>query len=99
VLWGDGEVGLRCLDQKPAHAGPDNQIWNAGTDHAFGAPTGYELVHEGKRCAPRAVVGLACRELLGRVLRHDEFSGGVAPGQANFVLRKLPARPGCCRSS
>jgi hypothetical protein len=21
-------VGLRCLDQKPAHVGPDNQIWN-----------------------------------------------------------------------
>jgi len=19
---------LRCLDQKPAHVGPDNQIWN-----------------------------------------------------------------------
>jgi hypothetical protein len=35
------------------------------------------------------VVGLACRYSIGRVLTPDEFSGGEAPGQANFVLRKL----------
>jgi hypothetical protein len=35
------------------------------------------------------VIGLACRSLLGRVLLPDEFSGGEAPGQANFVLREL----------
>jgi hypothetical protein len=29
-LWDDKNlyIGLRCLDQKPAHIGPDNQIWN-----------------------------------------------------------------------
>jgi hypothetical protein len=29
-LWDDQNlyIGLRCLDQKPAHVGPDNQIWN-----------------------------------------------------------------------
>jgi hypothetical protein len=29
-LWDDKNlyIGLRCLDQKPAHVGPDNQIWN-----------------------------------------------------------------------
>ncbi|OAI38716.1 hypothetical protein AYO40_01805 [Planctomycetaceae bacterium SCGC AG-212-D15] len=29
-LWDEENlyVGLRCLDQKPAHVGPDNQIWN-----------------------------------------------------------------------
>lgn len=29
-LWDEKNlyVGLRCLDQKPAHFGPDNQIWN-----------------------------------------------------------------------
>jgi hypothetical protein len=62
---------------------------DAGASHPFGPPTGYELAHEGKRYAPKAVVGLACRYLLGRVLRPDEFSGGEAPGQANFVLRRL----------
>src|SRR5262245_1175796 len=62
---------------------------DAGIDHPFGRPTGYELVHHGKRYAPKAVVGLACRYSIGRTLTPDEFSGGEAPDQANFVLRKL----------
>lgn len=62
---------------------------DAGTEHPFGTPTGYELVHGDRRYAPKAVVGLACRYSIGRVLQPDEFSGGEAPGQANFVLRKL----------
>jgi hypothetical protein len=62
---------------------------DAGVEHPFGAPTGYELVHQGRRYPPKAVIGLACRELLGRILAPDEFSGGEAPGQANVVLREL----------
>jgi hypothetical protein len=62
---------------------------DAGIDHAFGPPTKFEFAHEGKRYPPKAVIGLACRYLLGRLLRPDEFSGGEAPGQANIVLRKL----------
>ena len=29
-LWDEDNlyIGLRCLDRKPAHVGPDNQIWN-----------------------------------------------------------------------
>ena len=38
---------------------------------------------------PKAVIGLACRYSVGRVLEPQEFSGGEAPGQANFVLREL----------
>lgn len=62
---------------------------DAGVDHAFGQPTGNELVHHGKRYAPKAAIGLACRYSIGRILQPEEFSGGEAPGQANFVLRKL----------
>ena len=62
---------------------------DAGVDHPFGAPTGYELVHDGKRYPPKAVIGLAYRHLAGRILQPEEFSGGEAPGQANFVLREL----------
>jgi hypothetical protein len=62
---------------------------DAGSDNPFGPATGYDLLHDGKRYAPKAAVGLACVYLLGRPLRPDEFSGGEAPGQANFVLRKL----------
>lgn len=62
---------------------------DAGIDPPFGKPTGYELVHNSKRYAPKAVVGLACRFSIGRILQPKEFSGGEASGQANFVLRKL----------
>ena len=62
---------------------------DAGARHTFGEPTKYELVHAGKRFAPKAVIGLAHRHLTGTVLSPDQFSGGEAPGQANFVLRQL----------
>jgi hypothetical protein len=77
-------AGLTTEDVHKALADLD-----AGLAHPFGQSTGYELVHEGKRYAPKAVVGVACRRLLGRMLLPDEFSGGEAPGQANFVLRRL----------
>ncbi len=35
------------------------------------------------------MIGLAFRHLTGRVLMPEEFSGGEAPGQANYVLREL----------
>ena len=53
------------------------------------SPRVTSFVHEGKRYPPKAVIGLACRYSLGRILLPEEFSGGEAPGQANFVLRKL----------
>ncbi|MBN9518739.1 DUF3883 domain-containing protein [bacterium] len=62
---------------------------DAGVLHPFGEPTKYELVHAGRRYAPKAVVGLAHRHLAGTILLPDRFSGGEAPGQANYVLRQL----------
>jgi hypothetical protein len=62
---------------------------DAGIDAPFGPSTGYELVHDGKRYAPKAVIGLAFKRLTGKILAHAEFSGGEAPGQANHVLRSL----------
>ncbi len=62
---------------------------DAGFSHTFGKPTGYELIHDDKKYAPKSVIGLACRYSIGRILQPEEFSGGEAPGQANFVLRKL----------
>ena len=41
------------------------------------------------RCSAKAIVDLACRYLIGRILMPDDLSGGEAPGQANFLLRKL----------
>lgn len=62
---------------------------DGGIEHPFGAPTGYELVYDRKHYAPKAVIGLAWRHLHGELLQPQAFSGGEAPGQANFVLRKL----------
>jgi hypothetical protein len=47
---------------------------DAGVDHPFGLPTGYELVHEGKKYPPKAVIGLAFKYALNRVLLPEDFS-------------------------
>lgn len=62
---------------------------DAGLDHPCGRPTCYELIHDNKRYAPKAVDGLASRNSVGRILQPEEFSGGEAPGQPKFVFRKL----------
>ena len=65
---------------------------DGGIDHPFGQPTGYELVHDGKRYAPKAVVGLACRYSIGRILTTDLGSNrswavamNIDGGAAKFV--------------
>jgi hypothetical protein len=73
----------------PAHVQLALADLDAGAPHPFGEPTKYELVHAGRRYAPKAVVGLAHRHLAGAVLPPERFSGGEAPGQANYVLRQL----------
>ena len=40
---------------------------DAGVEHPFGAPTNYELVHQGKRYPPMEVIGLAFRHLGGAI--------------------------------
>ena len=47
-----------------------------GVDHGFGPSTFYDLLHEGRRYPPKAILGLAARRLAGRVLQPTEFSGG-----------------------
>jgi putative restriction endonuclease len=62
---------------------------DAGEEHPFGTPTGYELLHDGRSYPPKAVIGLAHRQRTGGILEPLEFSGGEASGQANSVLRRL----------
>ncbi len=62
---------------------------DAGIEHPFGEPTRFQVVHSGKRYAPKAVIGIAFRHLTGEILHHSQFSGGEAPGQANYELRRL----------
>src|SRR4051794_14872232 len=51
--------------------------YDAGTvDHRFRASLLYDLVYDGKRYPPKALVGLAARRLRGRPLEPNEFSAG-----------------------
>ena len=60
-----------------------------GHEHSFGESADYDLAYEDQRYPPKAVVGLAARRVLGRVLAKEEFKGGDTPGSANPVLRNL----------
>lgn len=61
----------------------------SGVEHPFGPSTDFDLLHDGERYPPKAVVGVAARHAIGRFLSPDEFSGGEGPGAANAVLRAL----------
>lgn len=77
----------------PADITPEDVIQalqdlDAGIEHDFGDSTRFDLVHEGKRYPPKAVIGLAARRALGRPMKPSEFSGGES--SASFqVLRIL----------
>ncbi len=64
----------------------------AGEAHEFGTPTRYLLEHEGERFAPKAVVGLAARRTHGSDLGPYDLMGGIAPGAAVSILRRLGFR-------
>lgn len=48
-----------------------------GASHAFGESTGYDVLFEGRRYAPKAVVGLAAGKLTGAPLGPHDFKGGL----------------------
>lgn len=50
--------------------------YQAGAAHSFGESTDYDLINDGKRYPPKAILGLAGKHALGRVLVPDDFSGG-----------------------
>src|SRR5215510_9310096 len=48
-----------------------------GARHAFGESTGYDVLFEGRRYAPKAVVGLAAGKISGTPLGPYDFKGGL----------------------
>ena len=62
---------------------------DAGVDHPFGQPPATSLYMTGSDIRRKPSSAWRSGISIGRVLLPDEFSGGEAPGQANFVLRKL----------
>ena len=56
--------------------------------HQFHESERYDLVHEGERFPPKAVLGLAARRVAGRILVPGDFSGGEG-SQCFRILRSL----------
>ncbi|MBK8980661.1 MAG: hypothetical protein IPM29_32565 [Planctomycetes bacterium] len=52
------------------------QDYLAGEPHHFGPSTRFDLVHEGRRLPPKAIVGLAGKRATGELLKPRDFSGG-----------------------
>ena len=50
---------------------------NNGVAHAFGESTTYDVLYEGRRYPPKAVVGLAAGKLTGQILGPYDFKGGL----------------------
>jgi hypothetical protein len=59
---------------------------DAGIQHRWGKSRKYDLIHEGKRYSPKAVLGLAICNLKGLDQYAFDFSGG---DETNSVLQKL----------
>lgn len=57
-------------------------------EHRFADSTRYDLLVDGRRYPPKAILGLAARHVTGRALTPEDFSGGE--GSSCFrVLRRL----------
>jgi len=48
-----------------------------GASHVFGASTGYDVLFQGRRYPPKAVVGLAASKVAGVTLGPRDFRGGL----------------------
>jgi len=61
---------------------------DAGVEHGFGPSLKYDLIFEGHRYPPKAVVGLAAQRLASRVLDPGDFSGGQ-DSKSTHILQDL----------
>jgi hypothetical protein len=61
---------------------------DAGTDHEFGESVGYDLIYEGKRYPPKAVLGIAARHAANVRLGPYDFKGGQS-SKCFRILRDL----------
>src|SRR4051812_19906058 len=81
---------------------------DSGKPHVFGRSVKYDLIHEGKRYAPKAVLGIAAQIRSGRTVSPQDFSGGarsetfrnlqrlgfkIVPKDETVLTTTLPAAP------
>ncbi|WP_425618103.1 HNH endonuclease [Anatilimnocola sp. NA78] len=76
--------------------------FSSGAEHDFAASIAYDLLYEGSRYPPKAILGLAARRLTGQVLKPSDFSGGQS-SKCFRVLRDLGfeivEKPGASQTS
>lgn len=68
-----------------------------GVKHPFHDSTGYDLVYQGRRYPPKAVLGLAAKHASGIALGPKDFSGGEASSCFRVLRRagfKIEPKPG-----
>jgi len=65
------------------------EMIDGGLDHAFGPSVTYDLLYEGNRYPPKAVVGIAAKLATDVELKPSEFHAGESANQANGLLRRL----------
>ncbi|WP_222890666.1 HNH endonuclease [Enterobacter sp. C2] len=51
--------------------------YDAGVNHAFAASRDYDVIINGRRYPPKAIVGIAASTLTGLIFTPAEFSGGI----------------------
>lgn len=54
----------------------DGYSIEVAAEHGFAESTNFDLVHDGQRLPPKAILGLAASRTIGRPLLSSEFSGG-----------------------
>ena len=56
-----------------------------GVEHGFAPSIGYDLLHDGKRYPPKAIIGLAATRVTGEVYRPKDFKGGIGSKCFNIL--------------
>lgn len=52
------------------------RLFDAGESHSFGKSKVYDLLYEGRRYPPKAILGLAAKVASGEIFEPSDFSGG-----------------------
>src|SRR5687767_1087972 len=62
--------------------------YDAGISHGFDPSIDYDLLlKDGRRYPPKAIAGIAAKRIVGRILRPEEFSSGIASRCFSALLR------------
>jgi hypothetical protein len=67
------------------------EAFDGGAAHRFAESTGYDILFEGRRYPPKAIVGLAARAVTGVEYGPEDFSGGrgltIEPASAQMLCQ------------